>query len=302
MKKIAVITTAFGYGLENCKETYASLFAEEGLKAWYCTREELLSSPNGVEGIIVGVEKADDELFSTCKQTQVAMKFGVGMDNFDKISARDHNIRLANLPGINSDAVAEMTLALMLTVSRRIVELHQSCIEGSFNQICSHSIMGKTLGIVGLGSIGVKVARLAKAFSMRCIGFDLMPYDGDDIEQVSLETLLAESDIITIHIPLTLENYHYFDAKVLCKMKKGAIILNTSRGGIVDEVALARYLQNGHLAGAGIDVFESKKAVSALLSCPQAVCTPHVAAYTHETLRNMEKTIIKKISQLLYQK
>ena len=299
MKKIAVITTAFGFGLESREKTYADLFAKSGLAPWYCSRDDLMASPLGIEGAIVGVEKADEAFLSACVDLKIAMKFGVGLDNFDREYARKVGIEIANMPGINSDAVAEMVFALMLCVSRRINALDSSCKRGEYTQMCSHSIMNKTLGIVGMGAIGKKVARIAQAFNMRCIGYDVQSVEADGITSVSFDELLQNSDVITIHIPLTNENRHLFSTPEFAKMKRDAIILNTSRGGIIDEAALAQAIIEGKVKGAGIDVYESKQSVFPLSSLESVVCTPHVAAYTHETLRHMERTAIEKLSAYL---
>jgi len=299
MKKVAVITTAFGYGLEDRALTYAATFTELGLDVWYCTREQLMAYPEKVKGVIVGVEKADKAFFDACVDLDVAMKFGVGLDNFDREYARQKCVVVANLPGINSDAVAELAIALMLSVSRQICTLNQECKQGTFTQLCSHSILGKTLGIVGVGSIGVKVAKIAQAFNMKCLGYDMFPFIAEGIQPIDLDSLLRESDIISIHIPLNEANYHMFNAQRFASMKSGSILINTSRGGIVDEQALAQAVVDGHLAGVGLDVFESKETVKPLLACESVVCTPHVAAYTHETLRHMELTIIGKMAGLL---
>jgi len=299
MNKVAIITSAFGYGLDNREQTYAKVFSEYQLQPWYCSREDLMENPQNVRGVIVGVEKADEEFFTACKNLSIAMKFGVGLDNFDKESAKRLGIHIANLPGINSDAVAELTITLMLCVSRRICTLNEGCKKGGFEQICSHSIMGKTLGIVGLGSIGRKVANIAQSFNLRCIAYDVFPFDVEGVTQVDFPTLLKESDIISIHIPLTPESFHLFDADCFSRMKKGSIIINTSRGGIVDEPALAAAIRDGNISGAGLDVFESRDTVKSLTSLDSVVCTPHVAAYTHETLRHMENTAIKKMAVLL---
>jgi lactate dehydrogenase-like 2-hydroxyacid dehydrogenase len=296
MKKIAIITTAFGFGLEDRGKTYAKLFAEHGFEPWYCTRDELLSSSVGVEGVIVGVEAADQTFFDACPSLRIAMKFGVGLDNFDKAYANARGVEIANMPGINSEAVGEMVFALMLSTSRRISTLDRSCKRGEFQQLCSNSILGKTLGIVGMGTIGKNVAQIARAFNMRCIGFDVQSLEVSGIERVDFDTLLAQSDIITIHIPLTAENRHLFGAREYSKMKSGAIILNTSRGGIIDEDALADAILDGHIGGAGVDVYESMSSVSRLCALDRVVCTPHVAAYTHETLRHMERTAIAKFA------
>lgn len=299
MKRIAIITTAFGFGLESRERTYADLFAKFDLTPWYCTRDELMASPAGVEGVIVGVEAADKAFFNACANMKIAMKFGVGLDNFDREYAREIGIEIANMPGINSDAVAEMVFALMLSVSRRINALDASSKRGEYTQMCSHSILGKTLGIVGVGAIGKKVARIAKAFDMRCIGYDIQPVKAEDIELVGFDELLRQSDVITIHIPLTNANHHLFGTTEFAKMKRDSIILNTSRGGIIDETALAKAIIEGRVRGAGIDVYESKKSVHPLSSLESVVCTPHVAAYTHETLRHMERTAIEKLAAFL---
>lgn len=299
MRKVAIITTAFGNGLADRAKTYEKIFADHGLSPWYCTRDDLLNHPEGIEGVIVGVESADRVFMDTCKDMKVAMKFGVGLDNFDLAHAKEKGIEIANMPGINSDSVAEMAFSLMLCVSRRISTMDASCKRGEFEQICSNSIMGKTLGIAGVGTIGKKVARIAHAFNMRCIGYDVMPFAVDGIQAVGFDELLKEADIITIHIPLTPSSRHLFGASQFAVMKEGSIILNTARGGIVDEDALASAIEAGHIRGAGIDVFESEESVKRLCSLPSVVCTPHVAAYTHETLRHMEITAIEKMASIL---
>jgi len=207
-------------------------------------------------------------------------------------------IKVSNLPGINSDAVAEMTISLALSVSRQICILHQSCKDGEFKQICSHSILGKTLGLIGVGTMK-KVAKISKAFGMSVVGYDPYVKSAEDIELMTLSEVLRNSDIVSVHVPLTSENFHLLNKESFSLMKRGAIVLNTSRGGIVDDVALAQSIKDGYLGGAGIDVYESKETALILMKNDTVVCTPHVAAYTHETLRHMEQTIIHKMSLLL---
>ena len=299
MRKVAIITTAFGNGLEDRISVYKDLFEEENLCAWYCTRDELMKQPQNVLGVIVGVEKADKDFFSSCSDLKVAMKFGVGLDNFDIDTATQLGIKVSNLPGINSDAVAEMTISLALSVSRKICTLHQGCKDGEFKQICSNSILGKTLGLIGVGTIGRKVAEVFKVFGIRVVGYDPFVQSAKGIELMDLPDVLRCSDIVSVHVPFTKENFHLLDKESFRIMKKGAIVLNTSRGGIVDDVALAQSIKDGYLGGAGIDVYETKGTASLLMENEAVVCTPHVAAYTHETLRHMEQTIIHKMSVLL---
>jgi len=294
MNNVAIITTAFGNGLEDRNETYAPLAKKLGLSIWFCTKEELLANPKGVEGVIVGVEKADSQLFS-CPDLRVAMKFGVGLDNFDIKSAHEIGVEVVNLPGINSDAVAEMTLALMLSVSRMIVPMATSMKKGNFVQFCSHTLRYKKLGIIGMGTIGRKVAHMASAFGMECFGYDVYPVTIDSVKMVDLSVLLSQCDVITVHIPLTDDSFHLIDAKAFSVMKPGVILLNTSRGGIVDEQVLYEQLKQGRIGGAGLDVFENEESMKKLAELDNVVCTPHVSAYTHETLRHMENTALKKI-------
>jgi len=298
MKNIAVITTAFGNGLKDRQKYYDSLAKELRLNIWYCTKEELLLKPNGIEGVIVGVEKADENLFK-CGDLKVAMKFGVGLDNFDMASAEKFNVKVTNMPGINSDAVAEMTFTLMLGVSRLIHPMANHLAKGEFVQYCSNSILGKTIGIIGMGTIGQKVAKIAKAFGMKCLGYDIQPITIENVSMVDLKTIYSESDVISLHIPLIESTHHLIDAKAFAMMKDQAILVNTSRGGIVDDYALYKHLKENKILGAGLDVFEDEEIMEKLAKLNNTICTPHVAAYTHETLRYMEDTALRKMKSCL---
>lgn len=300
MCKIAVITTAFGFGLENRETELAPVFRKHNLEAVYCTVDKLIQEQGmGCQGIIAGTEAVDKKLLNSCLNLKGVMKYGVGLDNFDLEEAKRLGIVIGNMPGINSDAVAEITLALMLAVSRKIVEHSYLYRQGEKRQICSHSLYGKTLGLIGVGTIGRMVAKLCGAFNMTCIGYDIVQNAEaaqEGIQYASWEELFSKSDVISIHIPLTKENYHLIGEKEIALMKKDAILLNTSRGGIVDEKALVKAIRNKALGGAGLDVFESKEVDPELAAQPEVVCTPHVAAYTHETLRRMDREVIRKIA------
>lgn len=298
MYKIAVITTAFGNGLADREQEYRALASTLGLSIWYCTREELIAKPEGIEGVIVGVEKADASLFA-CPDLRVAMKFGVGMDNFDREAAKAAGVTIFNMPGINSAAVAEIAMTLLLAVSREIVPMANSIRNGAIAQSCSHSIFDKKLGIIGMGGIGKRVALLARAFGMECLGYDIAPIEVEHVRMTDLATLLKESDAISVHIPLTESTYHLIGEEAFAQMKEGVIVVNTSRGGVVDDEALYRRLVEGHVGGAGLDVFESNEIAMKLAQLDSVICTPHVAAYTHETLRFMENTALRRIQACL---
>lgn len=298
MHHIAIITTAFGNGLSDREQTYAALADELGLCIRYCTKDELLKDPTGIEGVIVGVEKADEQLFS-CPDLRVAMKFGVGLDNFDMASARKAHVQVVNMPGINSDAVAEMAMTLLLCVSRMILPMAQYLADGQFIQYCSHTVQHKKLGIIGMGTIGRKVAKIATTLGMECLGYDVCTVDQEGVEMVELPTLFQLSDVVTVHIPLMPETFHLIGKEAFSQMKPGVILINTSRGGVVDDSELFERLQSGDVSGAGLDVFENEVIRNRLAGLENVVCTPHVAAYTHETLRFMEDTALKKIKTCL---
>jgi D-3-phosphoglycerate dehydrogenase len=303
MQKVAIITTAFGFGLQDRSEYYKGMFEQNGLESIYCTRDEIIGGKVDPDGVIVGVEKADRTFFKACRRLKVAMKFGVGLDNFDLKFAQENKIKILNMPGINSEPVAEMAIALMLNVSRRICEANYSYKSGSKAQFIAHTLVGKTLGIIGTGSVGQKVAELSKGFNFRYLGYDLLENENAKalgIEYVSFERLIRESDIISVHIPLTDQSYHIIGEKEFEQMKKDAIVINTSRGGVIDENALLSALERNQIRGAGLDVFEWNQLPSQISSLPNLICTPHISAYTHETLRKMEKTAISKIAEALH--
>lgn len=302
MHQIAIITTAFGFGLQDRNSHYERVFAEHGAESVYCTRDDLISGKFSPDGVIVGVEKADQGLFSACKKLKAAMKFGVGLDNFDREYAKSHNIKILNMPGINCEPVAEMAIALMLNVCRRICVASNSYKSGHKTQFISHTLVGKTLGIVGTGAVGQRVAELSKGFNFRLLGYDVVQNDKAknlSIEYVPFEKLLRESDVITVHVPLTDQSYHLIGEQEMKLMKRDAIVINTSRGGVIDENALIVALEKNLIGGAGLDVFEWKQIPPEIEKLPNLICTPHISAYTHETLRKMEETAIAKLAEAL---
>jgi phosphoglycerate dehydrogenase-like enzyme len=300
MRKVAIITTAFGYGLMDREIEYGPLFKNYDMEPVYCTRDDLISQGGmGCRGIIAGTEAVDQCLFNACADLKAVMKYGVGLDNFDQEEAKRRGILIGNMPGINSDSVAELVFGLMLAVSRKIVEQDAWYRKGEKRQMCSRTLFNKTLGLIGTGTIGRRVACLSRAFHMNCIGYDITRSSeaGEaGICYVSWETLFAEADVVSIHIPLNRETYHLVGEKEFKKMKPTALLINTSRGGIVDEKALVRAIKNGDLGGAGLDVFEGNGVDEDLAALPEIVCTPHVAAFTHETLRTMDREVIRKLA------
>jgi phosphoglycerate dehydrogenase-like enzyme len=213
---------------------------------------------------------------------------GVGYDKVDLAAVARAGIPVAMSFAGSSEAVAEHTMLLLLAVSRRVVELCNSVRAGQWlmweRRTCSHNLLGKALGLIGCGRTGQEVARRAAAFGMTIRYYDKAPVEG--FAFAPFEELLATSDIVSLHVPLTAETRHMIGAAQIAGMKPGAILINTARGGLVDEAALYEALASGHLRGAGLDVFEVEPPglENRLLQLEQVVVTPHVSTGTLESL------------------
>jgi glycerate dehydrogenase len=226
-----------------------------------------------------------------------------GTDIIDKAAAKSHGIIVSNIRNYAFNTVPEHVIALMFCLRRKIVNYVTDVQNGVWNnarQFCFfphdiHDIAGATLGIVGYGAIGKSIARRAEALDMKVIAYDVMPQDG----LVDFETILRESDVITLHAPLTPQTRHMIGAAELKKMKSSAILINTARGGLVDEQALAEALKNGDIAGAGFDVLteEPPKNGNVLLdpSIPNLIITPHVAWASREAMQILADQLIDNI-------
>jgi D-3-phosphoglycerate dehydrogenase len=227
----------------------------------------------------------------------------VGLDQFDRDYIQDKGIRLINLPGVNTVSVAEHTFALMLAMMRRVPLAFLQMKEGNWNKhgfTSAQEISGKTLGIIGLGNIGKKVAEVARlGFAMKVFAYDPYIPDQDFIQagaqKASLEQLLRASDVVTIHTPLTKETYHMIGELQLKQMKQGAMILNLGRGGVIEENALHGVLFSGHLGFAALDVQEEEPCYqSPLFELSNFISTPHVAGLTEDALSRAGIRIVKE--------
>jgi D-3-phosphoglycerate dehydrogenase / 2-oxoglutarate reductase len=233
--------------------------------------------------------QVDAAVIAAGANLRVVARAGVGLDNIDVDAARAAGLIVLNAPDGNTIAAAEHTLALLLAVARRIPAADASVRAGEWQRarFAGVELRGKTLGIIGLGRIGLAVADRARAFGMRIVGQD--PYVSAavcaerGIEAMELGPLLDRADVVTVHVPLTDETAGLLDAAAIRRLKPGTIVLNVARGGIVDEAALAEALRDGRLGGAGIDVYGHEPPTdSPLLAAPNTVLTPHIAASTAE--------------------
>jgi D-3-phosphoglycerate dehydrogenase len=252
---------------------------------------EFASELKTAAGLIVrSATRVDAAMLECAPDLRVVGRAGVGVDNIDVAAASERGVAVMNSPGGNTISAAELTMALMLAVARRVTEADRSIREGRWERSTLQGVelRGKTLGVIGAGRIGWEVAERCRAFGMRVIVYD--PYLAlervDELHPllVSLDRLIETSDIITLHVPLNAETRGMIGTEALSRMKKGAFVINVSRGGVVDEDALARALTEGWIAGAGLDVYEHEPLSpdSPLLQAPNLVLTPHLGASTKE--------------------
>jgi D-3-phosphoglycerate dehydrogenase len=255
-----------------------------------CSRDELGDLLPEYDALIVRSQvQVDAELISAGRRLVVIGRAGVGVDNVDLESATRAGITVVNAPTGNTIAAAEHTLALLYGVARRTAAADASIRRGEWDRgrFTGLELRGRTLGIIGLGKIGQAIAVRARAMEMVVLGVD--PYvtaeqaANHGVELVDLDTLLGRADVVTVHVPLTRATRGLIDRAAIARMRPGSIVLNVARGGIVDEAAVAEALESGHLAGAGIDVFDAEPPTgSPLLHAPNTLLTPHLGASTAE--------------------
>jgi len=270
---------------------------------------ELAREVAEVEALITLVhDPVTETVLRAGKNLKIVAQYGVGLDNIDRAAAAARGIIVTNTPNVLTDATADMTLALLLALARRVVEGDRIVRSGEFSGwepglLLGSDLKGKIFGVLGPGRIGRAVARRARAFGMTVIACGRSPRDEDDPDdppRVSFDELLRRSDVVSIHLPLNEETRHLFNAETFAKMKAGSCLLNTSRGAIVDEAALAGALAEGLPAGAGLDVFENEPGVTAaLLQSDRVVLTPHVGSATHETRREMARMVVEDVRRVL---
>jgi D-3-phosphoglycerate dehydrogenase len=268
---------------------------------------ELIEAVGDAHALIIrSATKVDGPTLEAAKELVVVGRAGIGLDNVDVARATELGVMVVNAPVSNILSAAEQTMALLLAQARNIPQAHGALKTGKWERSKWEGVElhGKTLGVVGLGKIGALVAQRASAFGMRLIAFD--PFISDErarhmgVELVDLDTLLAQSDFITIHLPKTKETTNLLDAAALAKTKPGVRIINVARGGIVNETDLADAIRNGHVQGAALDVFEKEPTTeSPLFELPSVVVVPHLGASTFEAQDKAGITIAEQVQLAL---
>jgi len=291
--------------------TLKEILEKNGLKVTYepeITPEQIAEKIGTFEVVVVRSRtKMTRELVEKADKCQIIARVGVGLDNIDQEAAKEKNIKVINAVEGAITAVAELVIGLMLSMAREIPRADREIRNGNWikKELMGSELKGKYLGIVGLGNIGKRLGRIARALNMNIIGYDVVPIDEEFSKEVGLmkadlDTLLSSSDYVSLHVPLLDSTKHMINAEKLKTMKKTARIINTSRGGVIDEDALYNALKAGNLAGAALDVFEVEPATeNKLITLPNFIATPHIGAQTKEAQLLAANIIAEKIIQIL---
>jgi D-3-phosphoglycerate dehydrogenase / 2-oxoglutarate reductase len=268
------------------------------------TTDQLLPHLVGIDAMIAGGEHMTSDLFDLAPRLRVIARAGVGYDLIDVAAATAHRVALTITPGTNQESVAEQTMALLLALARRIVPNDRLIHEGGWDRALVTPVRGMTLGLIGMGRIGRAVAVRALAFRMRVVAFDTVIHAEFDerhgIDRLPLESLLAVSGAVSLHLPLTDATRGMVNSEFLSRMRPGSFLINTSRGGLVIEADLCAALRSGHIAGAGLDVLnrEPPEAGNPLLGMPNVALSPHIAGTDTQSMNDMAELAAQTIVDL----
>jgi D-3-phosphoglycerate dehydrogenase len=247
----------------------------------------------GIDAYIAGLDGITRPVIEAADALQVIARYGVGVDAVDLDAAQERGIIVTNTPGANTVSVAELTVALILALARRLLEAVQATRQGQWPRLSGLTLQGKVIGLVGFGAIGQQVARRLSAFDCTLLAYDPFPSEARagelGVRLLPLEELLPQAEVLSLHCPATPETRGLVNEAFLDKMKPGALLVNTARGELVDEPALLHALQSGKLGGAAMDVFSRQPppADHPLLSLPQVIVTPHMGAHTDGAIAAM---------------
>jgi len=296
---------------DHVNPTLKEILEKNGLKVTYepeITPEQIAEKIGNFQVVVVrGRTKLSRELIEKADKCKIIARVGVGLDNIDQEAAKEKNIRVINAVEGATTAVAELVIGLMLSMAREITRADREIRNGNWikKELMGSELKGKYLGIIGLGNIGKRLGRLARALNMNIIGYDVIPIDDEFSKEVGLMkadlgTLLSSADYVSLHVPLLDSTHHMINAEKLKLMKNTARIINTSRGGVIDEDALYNSLKEGNIAGAALDVFEVEPATgNRLTTLPNFIATPHMGAQTKEAQLLVANIIAEKIIQVL---
>ena len=287
------------YLLRNAPGRFRDILVEAGFEVidpkggFALSRDELLPYLPRIDAMLAGGERMTSELFAIAPRLRAIARTGVGYDLIDLAAASAHRVAVTITPGTNQESVAEQALALILALARRIVSNDRVIHGGGWDRALVSPVRGMTLGLIGMGRIGRAVATRAQAFGMRIVAFDTVIHEEFDrrhgIERLPLDEILACSDMVSLHLPLTDATRGMVNREFLARMRPGSYLINTSRGGLVVEADLRDALVSGHLAGAGLDVLnhEPPEPGNPLLGLPNVILSPHIAGTDLQSMADM---------------
>ncbi len=300
------------YLVQNIHPSGVKILQEANLKVRIgasLLEDDILEGAKGGEAIVIRSQgRLTRRIIEGCPSLRCIGRYGVGVDNIDIETANRLRIPIVYAPGVNSGAVAEHAIMLMLAISRKLPLLNRLMREGKWIELRGlqfDCLSEQVLGIVGVGTIGAEVARRARAFGMKTLGFDpCLSHEQlkeKEIIPADKEFLLRESDIVSLHLPLNADTTHFIGRREFGLMKAGVVLINTSRGAIVDEQALREALREGRVSAAGLDVFEEEplRKDSPLLELENVVVTPHTAGLTRDTVRKLATIVCEGVVRVL---
>jgi D-3-phosphoglycerate dehydrogenase len=294
--------------LQETIEPYRSLFADRGIEielpavVQQLAEKELLDIIDRYDGVIAGDDEFTAKVLEKAKRLKVISKWGIGVDAIDQCAAKRLGIRVCNTPNAFAEEVADVVLGYMILLSRGLHELDQRVRSGDWRKIRGTSLYGKTLGVIGVGSIGRAVVRRADVLGMSCVGHDVAslptgPTQETKVRMVDLDELLGVADFISLNCNLTPLNYHMLGERQFSRMKTGVYIINTARGKLIDERALARAIGQGKVAGAALDVFEEEPLplCSPLRELHNCILGSHNSSNTIEAVMRVNELAIRNL-------
>ena len=307
MSSILISEFISSQALETLRSKHSVVYEPELHK----DRLALIAAAQNVDALIVrNLTQVNDEVLTKASKLKVVGRLGVGLENIELPACAKRNIKVIPATGANAESVAEYVIGAAVALTRGFIPATISTLKGEWPRprfSSYHEFSGKTIGIVGFGSIGRVVAKKANAFGLKCVAYD-PALNGDEValqgfkvSLLSLNALLSQSDAVTLHLPLLPETKGLFSKEVLNQMKPGACLINTARGGIVDELALAESLRSGHLGGAALDVFSSEPAkdLNHFSGIENIILTPHIAGVTRESNDRVSQMIADEVNLFL---
>jgi D-3-phosphoglycerate dehydrogenase len=288
--KIKVSTLAFSNNKYLVEELYKEFpDAEINSKGIRMNGDSLVEYFSGAEGVIVGLELITADILDQLPDLRIIAKYGVGLDNIDLAACKERNIAVGWTGGVNKRSVAEMALGFMLALSRNLYVTSNQLKTSVWNKSGGMQLTGKTIGIIGVGHIGKELVKLLDPFQCKILVNDIADISeyarSNGIQNASKEELFSTADIISIHTPLTSDTSGLFNKEAFSKMKPNALLINTARGGIINENDLKIALKNNTIAGAALDVYETEPPLDKeLMELPNLICTPHTGGNSHEAV------------------